>query len=489
MVAKTHFIDNKWIEGKGQRFSSTNPATGEVNWEGNSATDQEILQAANASAAAFEAWADRTPEDRIRYLEAFREEVQSHREELAETICLETGKPRWEALTEVDAIAGKIGLSTEAYHERCVEVKTEFAGTQAATRFKPHGLVAVFGPFNLPGHLPNGHIVPALLAGNTVVFKPSEQAPLVGQKMLEHWQAVGLPPGVLNMVQGGRETGMSLAANSLLDGLFFTGSATVGKALHKMFGGQPEKILALEMGGNNPLVVYDATDHHAAAYLTIHSAFITAGQRCTCARRLIVQNGPGGREFVDSLISTIKKIKVGPYTDTPEPFMGPVISNQAAEDLLAAQENLRKSGGEPLVEMKRLDRAGSFLAPGLMDVTDVPNRPDVELFGPLLQLIRVSDFDSALREAGNTAYGLVAGLLSDNQDLYDRFYRKTRAGVINWNRQTTGASGRMPFGGVGASGNYRPSGYYASDYCSYPVASVELDRVELPGRLLPGIDV
>ncbi|MGO9568043.1 MAG: succinylglutamate-semialdehyde dehydrogenase [Desulfomonilaceae bacterium] len=489
MPTKTHFIDDKWIEGTGEKFSSSNPATGEINWEGNSATDQEILQAVKAAAAAFEAWADRTPEGRIRYLEAYREEVRAHREEMAVAICRETGKPHWEALTEADAIAGKVGVSSEAYYERCATVTTEIAGTPAATRFKPHGVVAVFGPFNFPGHLPNGHIVPALLAGNTLVFKPSEQAPLVGEKMLELWQAAGLPKGILNMVQGGGKTGMDLASQGGLDGLFFTGSAATGKALHRMYGGRPEKILALEMGGNNPLVVYDAADHQAAAYLTIQSAFITAGQRCTCARRLIVQNGNNGRRFVDSLISMMGRIRVGPYTDAPEPFMGPVISGQAVENLLAAQDSLRKNGGEPLVEMKRLDRTGNFLSPGLMDVTDVPDRPDVELFGPLLQLIRVSDFDAAIREAGDTTYGLVAGLLSDNKDLYERFYRKIRAGVINWNRQTTGASGRMPFGGVGASGNHRPSGYYASDYCSYPVASNELERLELPSRFLPGIDL
>jgi succinylglutamic semialdehyde dehydrogenase len=489
MPAKPHFVDGRWIEGEGEKFSSSNPTTGGINWEGDAATDKEILQAVSAAAAAFESWADRTPEDRIRYLEAFRDEVRSHRDEMAEAICLETGKPRWEALTEVDAIAGKIGLSIAAYHERCATVETEISGTPAATRFKPHGVVAVFGPFNFPGHLANGHIVPALLAGNTVVFKPSEKAPLVGEKMVELWQATGLPNGVLNMVQGAGKTGMGLASQPRIDGLFFTGSGGVGSSLHRMYGGRPEKILALEMGGNNPLVVYETTNHHAAAYLTIQSAFITAGQRCTCARRLIVQDRKDGDQFIDTLISMIGKIRVGPYTDVPEPFMGPVISVQAAEDLLAAQDNLGKNGGESLVPMKRLDRAGSFLSPGLIDVTEVTDRPDVELFGPFLQLIRVPDFDAALREAGNTAYGLAAGLLSDSKELYDRFYRKIRAGVINWNRPTTGASGRMPFGGVGASGNHHPSGYFASDYCSYPVASNELERLELPSRFLPGIDM
>ena len=150
---------------------------------------------------------------------------------------------------------------------------------------------------------------------------------------------------------------------------------------------------------------------------------------------------------------------------------------------------LRDRGGAILVEMKRMDGPGYLLSPGLLDVTKVSNRADEELFGPLLQLIRVDNFDAAIREANNTAFGLVAGLLSDNPDLYEKFFRRIRAGVVNWNRQTTGATGKMPFGGVGISGNHRPSGYFAADYCSYPVASLEMDRPILPEALTPGIDL
>jgi len=489
MTENNHFFLGKWIEGDGAEFSSFDPATGKTIWHGRSATPGEVAQAVEAAGIAFEKWSDTTLEERIKYLEAFRERLTVQKADTAEAICLDTGKPRWEALTEVSAMIAKIEISIQAYHERRGVVLEEFTGGQAATRFKPHGVVAVFGPFNLPGHLPNGHIVPALLAGNTVLFKPSEQAPLVALKMLELWEAAGLPRGVINMVQGGRDTGIAVAGHPGIEGLFFTGSADTGRALHKAFAGRPDKILALEMGGNNPLVVHEVSDLAAAAYLTIESAFITAGQRCTCARRLIVPEGREGNSFVQSLVAIMAKIKVGSYKESPEPFMGPVISESAAESLSAAQDALAREGGKILIRMEHLDRKGWFLSPGLVDVTEAKKRQDAELFGPLLQLIRARDFDAAIREANNTSFGLAAGLLSDNKALYDRFFQRVRAGVINWNRQTTGASGKMPFGGVGASGNHRPSGYYAADYCSYPIACLEIDRLKMPASILPGIEL
>lgn len=489
MVQKVHFIGNRWIEGRGEEFVSTDPATDQINWEGRGALEGEVDLAFTAAATAFGSWADHPVSERIRYVERFKEVVSAHKRELAEAISREVGKPLWESNTEVDAITGKVPLSIESYNERRSTAQMDFGGAKAVVRFKPHGVVAVFGPFNLPGHLPNGHITPALIAGNTVVFKPSEQAPLVAQKMVEYWEEAGLPAGALNMVQGGRETGILVSRHPRLDGLFFTGSAAAGRALHRSFGGRPEKILALELGGNNPLVVYEVGDPAIAAYLTIQSAYITAGQRCTCARRLIIPRGEEGDRFVSALVSMIARIRTGPFTDDPEPFMGPVISKRTAEELLQGQEDLRRRGGRTLVEMTRLDRTGNFLTPGLLDTTEIQDRPDEELFGPFLQLIRVPDFDAAIHEANSTAYGLSAGLLSENRRLYDLFLRRIRAGIVNWNRQITGASGRLPFGGNGASGNHHPSGYYAADYCSYPVASIETDRPSAIPRNVPGIDL
>jgi succinylglutamic semialdehyde dehydrogenase len=484
----SHFINGKWIIGDGEPIRSVDPGSGEIVWEGRSATVEEVTSAMDAASAAFEGWSDTPIQERIGYLRKFAGQIESHRKELAETISRETGKPLWEALTEADAMQAKVELSIQAYQERRSDTIVESDGMRLAVRFKPHGVVAVVGPFNLPGHLPNGHIVPALLAGNTVVFKPSSLAPSVAAAMLELWAAAGLPPGVLNMVQASRTAGAALLEDARLSGLFFTGSAAAGKAFHKTFGGRPEVILALEMGGNNPLVVHDVSDVHAAAYITIQSAFITAGQRCTCARRLIVPQGSRGDAFVTALISMMASIRVGYFSDSPEPFLGPVITEKAAQELLQAQADVESRGGQPLAPMRRLSRPGYFVTPGLVDVTWVAEGNDIELFGPFLQLIRVADFDEALEEANKTSFGLAAGLISDDQELYLKFFRKVRAGVINWNRQTTGASGKLPFGGVGASGNHRPSGYYATDYCSYPVASMEGDCLGAPAGRTPGID-
>jgi len=487
MAAKSHFIDARWVEGAGEPFKSTDPATGEVVWEAPAATEAEIGRAVAAARGALESWSELPLQQRVFFLQAFAEQLKSNRAELAETICRETGKPRWEALSEVDSMIGKVPISIEAFNERRRPVIAETPAGTAATRFKPYGVLAVFGPFNFPGHLPNGHIVPALVAGNTVVFKPSELTPTVGQKTLELWEAAGLPAGVLNLVQGGRQTGAALAAHPGLEGVLFTGSAAVGVALSRLFADHPERMLALEMGGNNPLIVHEASDLDAAAYLTVQSAYITAGQRCTCARRLIVPEGSAGDAFIERLIAMAENVRVGRYTDDPEPFMGPVISPAAADRVLSAQNALKEQGGRPLLEVRRPADRPAMLSPGLMDVTAIARRDDSEIFGPFLQLIRVSDFAAAIAEANQTRYGLSAGLLSDSRELYEQFFRQVRAGVMTWNRQTTGASGSLPFGGVGLSGNHHPSGYYAADYCSYPVASLENPKLATPAQLTPGV--
>jgi succinylglutamic semialdehyde dehydrogenase len=240
------------------------------------------------------------------------------------------------------------------------------------------------------------------------------------------------------------------------------------------------------MGGNNPLIVWDVADVEAASYLIVQSAFLTAGQRCTCARRLIVRSGD--ERVVRSVVELAGKVRVGCWDAEPAAFMGPVISDRAARQVLGAQKDLIGRGGRAIVPVKSIGPREAFLSPGLIDVTDVEDRPDVEVFGPLLQLIRVADFDAALAEANDTAYGLAAGLISDRRELYEWFLREIRAGVVNWNRATTGASGKLPFGGVGLSGNHRPSGYFAADYCSYPVASLEIETVAMPAQRLPGLD-
>lgn len=485
----SHLINNEWIEGEGPGLVSINPATGRPCWHGHHATKQEVDAAIRAARSVSGSWADTPIEKRIELLRAFEQKLQTHQNELAEAISIETGKPRWDSLTEVAAMIAKVPSTIDAYQDRRSETHCDLSGLRGVTRYKPFGVLVVFGPFNLPAHLPNGHIAPALLSGNTIVFKPSELTPLVAQKTIELWQAAGLPSGVINLIMGGLDTGVSLSGHPGHDGILFTGSHATGIALRNLLVNQTGKMLALEMGGNNPLIVHDVADLDAAAYLTIQSAYITTGQRCTCARRLVVPRGSEGDRFIERLVKMIGNICVGPYSDEPEPFMGPLITEQAADGVLAAHEKLIERGGESLVTTQRLGLGRAFLTPGLIDVTGIKQRDDREIFGPLLQLIRVNDFDAAIEEANNTAYGLAAALLSDNRTLWEQFYRRIRAGVVNWNRETTGASGRLPFGGTGLSGNYRPNGFFAVDYCSYPTASIELDRLAIPKKLTPGIDL
>ncbi|WP_166257851.1 succinylglutamate-semialdehyde dehydrogenase [Marinobacter salicampi] len=480
------WIDGLWLEGQGDEFESEQPVTGDTVWQGSAAGIEDVDAAVRSARARFPEWSRKTLAERQTVLEAFAEQLEKEKETLARLIGEETGKPLWESRTEVGAMIAKIGISVTAYNERTGYKESDSAAGKAVLRHRPHGVVAVFGPYNFPGHLPNGHIVPALLAGNTVVFKPSELTPGVGEMTARLWERAGLPDGVLNLVQGARNTGVSLAEHPVIDGLFFTGSSNVGHLLHKEFGGYPEKILALEMGGNNPLIVQGIKDRDAAVHHTIQSAFLSAGQRCTCARRLLVPKGKAGDEFLDRLVEVAGKIKVGRFDAEPQPFMGSVVSQAAAEKLLTAQQSLIDSGAQSLLEMKRTEKDTPLLSPGIVDVTGVEVL-DEEFFGPLLSVYRYKNFDEALELANDTRYGLSAGILTDDRALYERLTQEVRAGIVNWNRPLTGASSAQPFGGVGDSGNHRPSAYYAADYCAWPMASLEADRSEMPETLSPGL--
>ncbi len=488
MNSKGQFISGKWLKGKGKKFISLNPATDDVLWQGSNATSAEVSSAFKAAKKSFVQWARHSVEKRQEHLLNFARQVERNKESLATLISQETGKPLWESTMEVNLMVKKVEISIRAFQDRCAVITMDSGQAKQYTRFKPQGVAVVLGPFNLPGHLPLGHIIPALLAGDTVVFKPSELTPFVGEKIVELMEESGFPAGVINLIQGGKETGQALTEHPDLKGLFFTGSARAGQSIHKTFAGHPEKILALEMGGNNPFIVSQINNKKTAAYLTIQSAFITSGQRCTCARRLIVVKTSKSDAFLQTLINLVKKIQVGPYTDNPEPFMGTVISKEASRKILAAQADLERKGGKCLVKTVALKKE-TFLTPGIIDVTKVKNRPDEEVFGPLLQLVQVKNFDEALIEANNTAFGLSAGLLSEDRKEYEEFYQRVYAGVVNWNQPTTGASSQAPFGGVGLSGNHRPSAYYATDYCSYPVASMEADTLTMPKEFFPGISL
>ena len=488
-MKQQHFINNQWIQGLGEPMSSVDPADASIVWQAQAANTTQVNEAVAAAREAFPNWANRRIEERIEIIERFAALVKNHSEDIATLISRETGKPIWETRTEVAAMIGKVTISQTAYHERTGTKASDLPGAKAVLRHRPHGVVAVFGPYNFPGHLPNGHIVPALIAGNTIVFKPSELAPAVSDLIIQLWQQAGIPAGVLNLVQGQRETGIALANHDGIDGLFFTGSPQVGHLLHDNFAGHPGKILALEMGGNNPLLVSQHTqDTRAVVHEIVQSAFLSAGQRCTCARRLLIPKGAHGDHIIEQLANATRSLVIDRFDAEPAPFMGPVVSAQAADGLLQNYQKLVKLGAAPIVEMTRGDRQTGFVTPGILDATEVLDTlPDEEYFGPLLTVIRYDSLDQAMDIANNTRFGLSAGILSDQREEYEWFLQHSRAGIINWNRQTTGASSSAPFGGTGASGNHRASAYYAADYCAYPVASVEVEELKVPDMLPNGV--
>ena len=481
------YINGAWSPAHGAVWNKLDPVTQQPIWQGAEATADEVAQACQSARAAFVAWARRPLAERLEIIQRFATLLEQNKQQLATVISRETSKPLWETLTEVQSMVAKVAISVRAYHERTGESLTEMADGAASLRHRPHGVLAVFGPYNFPGHLPNGHIVPALIAGNTVVFKPSELTPWTAEETVKLWQEAGLPDGVLNLVQGGRSTGEALAQSSEIDGLLFTGSANTGYHLHQQLAGAPEKILALEMGGNNALIIDEITDIDAVVNLTIQSAFVSAGQRCTCARRLIIKNGTEGDAFIQRLLEVTRDLVVGQWDAEPQPFMGGVISLNAAQQILQAQQRLIDLGATPLLSVTQPDANSSLLSAGILEVTGVSNVPDEEYFGPLSCIYRYDSFDEALKIANATRFGLSVGLVSPDRDLFERLLIEARAGIVNWNKPLTGASSAAPFGGVGASGNHRASAFYAADYCAWPMASLESDQVNLPEKLSPGI--
>jgi succinylglutamic semialdehyde dehydrogenase len=448
-------------------------ATGAELWRGKPGN---VDDAVNGARRAWSAWAAQPLANRIELVRRFVNEVRKQSDNLVTLLAKETGKPRWEAGAEIEAVTNQAEISVRAYAERTAQRKFDSAlqGTMAV-RHKPHGVVAVIGPANAPAEIPIGHIVPALIAGNAIVFKPSEKAPAIGQALVRCFHRSGISASVVQFLPGGPREGQELVAHEGVDAVLFTGSAHTGITISRRLASRPDKLLSLGMGGNNPIVVWNTPKITDAATIVIQSAFSSAGQRCTSARRLIVNNA-----MADVLLPELKKLAdrliIGAPFDEPAPFMGPVVDNETADGLTESFLYLLSSGGKAIKHLARPDDSLPFLTPAIIDMTAMKDRPDVELFGPILQVIRVDDLDEAIAEANRTRFGLISTLVGGSPQEYNRFWAGSRAGIVNWNRASTGAVAATPFGGIGLSGNHRPSGYYSADSCAYPVTSAEMEQ-------------
>lgn len=436
-----------------------------------------VDRAVEAARSAFLPWARLSMAERAHHLTRLKEVYLAGQTELAEIIARETGKPLWESKTEAAALAGKIEITTN-YSVRLVEtveVQEALPGISGFIRYKPRGIMSVIGPFNFPAHLPNGHIIPALLMGNTIVFKPSDKTPAVGQWMAEAFQKAELPPGVVNVLQGRAEIGRRLVTHEDVDGVLFTGSYEVGLKIKQDTLSHFRKILALEMGGKNATIIWSDSDMKKAVYETLVGAFMTSGQRCSCTSRILIH--PSVREeFVEKFYTAAKRLKIGHWSEPV--FMGPLISADAVEKFIRFQEIAKREGAESLMRGKALDLdyQGYYVTPSINMVKSYDPKSvyqKSEIFGPNVAILEVGDFDEALSINNASGFGLVMSLFTKDKRLYEKALLEAQVGALNWNRTTNGASSKLPFGGMNKSGNDRPSGHFAIQYCAVPVASLE----------------
>ena len=464
------YINGKWTKGNGSSFNSICPIDNESIWNGNYASNSQVLKAINSAYDAFPDWNKRGLNSRLKIIKRFYSLLEINKDKIKDLIRLETGKESLDSLSEVNASIAKYHNSLNAFHLRTGKSSSPLGNNIQITNHKPHGVLNVIGPFNFPFHLPNGHITPALIAGNVVIFKPSEHTPLVSELMIKLWDDAGIPNGVINLLHGSKDVVRKLAKHSKTNGILFTGGHVAGMSLSKLMASYPHKILALELGGNNPLVVWNTRKLKKASDLIFESAFISSGQRCTCARRLILQDSKSSKKIIQLIKN---KSKLLSYKDSSrEYFYGPLISKAAVKSFIDFQDLLIKAGGKVILKGKHVKSKGNYVTPSIIDMTGVTKVIDKEMFGPMIQIKFVASFSEAIYQANNTSFGLSAGLISDKQSFFDNFVNEVSAGIINFNTTTTGASGSAPFGGSGMSGNLRPAGFYAADYCAWPVASV-----------------
>ncbi|MFM7050555.1 MAG: aldehyde dehydrogenase family protein [Planctomycetota bacterium] len=472
------YIGGRFVPIAGDAVVTRDPAMpSTVVWSGTPVASHAD-DAVAAARAAFPAGSARAFDERRALLERWRDACLRHAPRMAAAISREVGKVRWEAELEAKLLADKVTITLE---DRVLARVTGFEvaagpGKTGVCGFRPHGVMAVLGPFNFPAHLPNGHFVPALLLGNTVVFKPSEKAAAVGQLLAEIADEVGFPAGVFNVVQGGGAVAARIAAHDGVDGILFTGSFPVGRRILEANLDRPGRLIALEMGGSNPAVVMRGADLRRAAIECVRASFATTGQRCTCTRRIIVDDAVAD-EFIPKVLRIASTLIIAAADDGVPAFMGPLVTAEARDEVLRAQAALAAQG-RLLLEASPLDRAGHFISPGAVELPRFERRADErEIFGPFVQFARACGLDDAIAQANATAFGLAASIFTADEGEWRAFSAGCRAGCINWNTGTAGASSKLPFGGLGRSGNHRPAGAFAVDACAYPVATM-IDTAE-----------
>jgi 1-pyrroline-5-carboxylate dehydrogenase len=441
------------------------------------ATERDVDDAVTAAKAAFPAWAARPWAERVALLRRAADLISERSNELAALMTMEVGKNRLESLGDVEESADLIRYyctQLESHDGFSVAMDTIAEHETTRSVLRPYGVWGVISPFNFPMALAAGPAGGALVAGNTVVLKPSPQGSFSAAKLYECMRDAGLPAGVVHVVPGGDEVGEALVSNADVDGLTFTGSYAVGMSIYRSFASNYPKPVVCEMGGKNPTIVSRKADLDLAAAGIVRSAFGFSGQKCSACSRVYVE-----RDLYEPLLEALTErataLVVGDPTERSV-FVGPVIDDGAVKRFEKAVAHARQRGrvvtGGEVIGKSASGAAGHYLAPTV--VADLPDDDDLfrdELFVPLVAVAPVDSIDEALTLANDTALGLTAGFFSADDAEVDEFLNRIEAGVVYVNRAagaTTGAwPGVQPFGGWKGSGTSGKAGgglYYVQQF-------------------------
>jgi aldehyde dehydrogenase (NAD+) len=460
-----NLIKGQWINATtGQFFESHSPA----NWDETVGTvprsnGQDVNQAVSAARESFPIWRRISRIKRAEYLDAFVQRVKRDHEEISRLMAGEVGKSINEARADVTEgihmIQHEFGLGRMPIGSI---VASEIEDKDSFIRRKPKGVVAAITPWNFPFAVPLWLIGPSLLEGNTMVFKPSEESPLVGQKIVEYFQEIGLPPGVLNLVQGtGEEAGKPLVRHPDVDVVVFTGSYEVGSEIKEVCAKDYKKMAVCEMGGKNALIIFEDADLKIALNAAILSVFKTTGQRCTSASRLIVHE-----QIIDvfeqEFIKLTRRLNIGdPLSE--KTFMGPLINEAGRKKVESYNDLAVKEGGKVLLEGGRpkgkIYEKGFYVNPFVyrMEHNSQNRVLREEVFGPHVAIIPFRTLEDAIRIYNDTPYGLSMAVITEDYRKAQAVREECQYGLGYMNLPTIGAEVHLPFGGVKKSGTGIPS--------------------------------
>jgi len=467
-----NFVNGRWIESRsGKALERRNPANlQEVVNVSPLSTREEVSTAIAAAKAAFPAWRDTPGPTRGKMLGRAAAIMETRKDELALTLCREEGKTLKESMIEVQRSAGILEFfAGEGRRLGGTTMPSEHAKTLNYTLKQPLGVVGAITPWNFPVAIPVWKLAPALVTGNTVVLKPAELTPLCAVKIVEIFQEAGVPAGVLNMVLGaGENVGDHLLQDRDVRAISFTGSNEIGSLIYGQAARQMKKCQC-EMGGKNPVVVLRDADLELATESTVMSAFGSSGQRCTSTSRVVVEEAIANR-FVEMIVERTREMKVGSGVD-PEVIVGPLVDEQQLKTVrhyieIGKREAQLLIGGERMAG-RDYDN-GYFVAPTVFDhVAWNSVIAQEEIFGPVISVIRVADFEEALRVANSVKYGLSSSIYTNDANRIFEFIDKIESGIVHVNAPTMASEVQLPFGGVKATGvGMREMGGAAIDFYS-----------------------